>query len=316
MQNAILLTKTNKKKHDYGRTVFMILMMLVPAVHFAFFWIYVNIDTISLSFQSLDYMTGDYVPAGMRNYVYLWQELTKEGSALPTAIKNSFTLFLWNDFIIVPISILCAFVLSKKMPFGSGFKVIFFLPSIISVVVLTTIFQFMFDSTLGCVNIALEKMGLENIIPQEGWFGSKNTAFKMILFYGLWTGIGANIVLLTGAITRIPEDLFEAGRLDGLGLWGELWHLVVPLIGTTTSTLMLMGTTVIFTYFLQPMLLTGANSANVGTFTIALYIVNNVRDVGNYSLGSAVGVICIIVGTPIVLLVRKLLDWLFPAYEY
>ena len=78
----------------------------------------------------------------------------------------------------------------------------------------------------------------------------------------------------------VPAEVQEAGKLDGLGLMGELWHVVIPLIRSTLATLLLMGTAVIFSYFLQPKLLLGDAAANAKGFTIALYIVNNVRDNG------------------------------------
>ncbi len=305
-----------KKRFDWRRALFIILMMFIPAVHFLFFWVYVNIDTLRLSFQNFDYIKGEYVWYGFNNYKLLLEEFNKTGSVLPVAVKNSFMIFLWNNFIIVPISIIASFVLFKKMPGSNIFKVIFFLPSIISAVVLTLVYQFMFDSTFGIINKLLEIMKLDKIIPWNGWFGDPKTAFKMILIYGLWSGIGYNVVLLSGAMARIPDELFEAGKMDGIGFFGELWHIVVPLIGTNISTLLLMGTQVIFSYFLQPMLLTGGNAANVKTYTIALYIVNNIRNDGNYTMGATVGVICAIVGTPIVVSVRKLLDKTLPAYEY
>lgn len=315
MEKTLAYTQ-KKKKHDYRRTTFMILMMLVPVLHFAFFWIYVNIDTIKLSLERFNYVTGEYTFYGLGNYKWLWNEIIKEGSVLPTAFKNSFILFLWNDLVIVPISMVCAFVLYKRVPLSGMFKVIFFFPSIISVAVLTFVFGFMFDTQFGIVNKILERVGLEKIVPWDGWFGSPKTAFPLILFYGLWTGIGANIVLLTGAITRIPDELFEAAALDGIGSFGELFHIVIPLVGTNLSTLLLMGTTVIFTYFLPPLLLTGTNAANVGTYTIAMYIVTNVRDNGNYTIGATIGIVCILLGTPIVVATRKGLEAAFPAYEY
>lgn len=177
---------------------------------------------------------------------------------------NSFSVFLWNDFVIVPISLFCAFILYKKMPLGGAFKVIFFLPSIISVVVLTLAYRFMFDASFGFIPELLESIGLGDKVPFDGYFADKNYAWWMILLYGLWSGIGYNIVLVSGAMARIPEEIIEAGKLDGLSTFRELFSVTIPLIGPTLGTLLLLGTTVIFTYFLQPQLLLGDNAATDG----------------------------------------------------
>ena len=94
--------------------------------------------------------------------------------------------------------------------------------------------------------------------------------------------------------------------------------MVIPLIGSTLATLLLMGTAVIFSYFLQPKLLLGDAAASAKGYTIALYIVTNVRDNGTpqMAMGASIGVLCALIGTPIVLIVRKVLDKAFPVYEY
>ena len=242
----------------------------------------------------------------------------REGSVLPRAVLNSFSIFLWNDFVIVPISLFCAYILYKKVPLEGMFKVIFFLPSVISVVVLTLAYSFMFDVTLGFIPELLENLGLGDKIPFDGYFGDKAYAWWMILIYGLWSGIGYNIVLVSGAMARIPEDIIEAGKLDGLSVFRELFAVTIPLIGPTIGTLMLLGTTTIFTYFLQPQLLLGSNAEIVGGYTIALYIVSNVKGSGSaqMAMGATLGILCAIVGTPIVFVCRKAVDKFLPAYEY
>jgi ABC-type sugar transport system permease subunit len=293
-------------------------MMAVPVLHFVLFWLYINVDTIFLSFQKFDIGTGKWKLAGLQNYVSLWQEFTREGSVLPRAVLNSFSLFVWNDFIIVPISLFCAFVLYKKVPLGGFFKVVFFLPSIISAVVLTLVYSYMFDVSLGFIPTLLTDLGLGSKIPFDGYFGDKQYAWWMILFYGLWTGIGYNIVLISGAMARIPEEIIEAGKLDGLSTIKELFYVTIPLTGSTLGTLLLLGTTVIFSYFLQPQLLLGGSADVVGGYTIALYIVNNVKSAGTtqMAMGATIGILCAIVGTPIVFVTRKFIDRFLPAYEY
>lgn len=310
--------KPKRRKKSTNELVFICLMLLIPVAHFCLFWVSINVDTVAMSFQKFDYESGKWVFNGFNNYKALWQEFTRPASVLPTALKNSISVFLWNDFVIVPISVLCAFALYKKMPLGGAFKVIFFLPSIISVVVLTLTFSFMFDATLGAIPTFLEKIGLGRLVPFDGFFGDKRYAWKMILFYGLWSGIGYNIVLVSGAMARIPEEVVEAGKLDGLSSFKELFLVTIPLIGSTLGTLMLLGTTVIFTYFLQPQLLLGGSAEAVGGYTIALYIVSNVKSGGQtqMAMGATVGILCALIGTPIVLVSRKLIDRFLPAYEY
>ncbi len=307
--------KRKKRKKSANEIAFMITMMAIPVIHFCVFWLYINVDSIFLSFKAFDMKTGVWKWTGFSNYVELYRQFTKEGSVLPRALFNSFSVFLWNDFIIVPLSLFCSYMLYKKMPLNNVFKVIFFLPSIISVSVLTLAYSYMLNSSIPDF---LEKIGLEDLVPYGGFFANPATAWWTILIYGLWSGIGGNVVLISGAMARIPDEVIEAGKIDGLGLMGEFFHVIIPLIGSTLATLLLMGTAVIFSYFLQPKLILGDAAESAKGFTIGLYIVNNVRDNGTpqMAMGATIGVICAIIGTPLVIFTRNILDKLFPAYEY
>lgn len=307
-----ILKKQKKTPAEIG---FMIGMMAIPVLHFVIFWLFINVDSVFLSFQKYNMITGEWEWASFENYNALYVQFTKPESVLPRALLNSFTVFLWNDFVIIPISLFFAYILYKKLPGGDAFKVIFFLPSIISVVVLTLAYSYIFNKAIPDL---FRGLGIEDKLSWYGFFGNPKTAWWMVLWYGLWTGIGGNIVLMSGSMARIPTEVLEAGKIDGLSMMKELWYVVIPLIGSTIGTLLLMGTAVIFTYFLQPKLLLGDSAEAVGGFTIALYIVNNVRDNGTVQMaqGATIGVLCALIGTPIVVLSRKLIDKFFPVYEY
>ena len=243
-----------RRKKSANEIVFMIALMAIPVLHFCVFWLFVNFDSILLSFKRFDMLSGEWKWAGFANYKELYTAFVKPNSVLPRAVWNSFTVFLWNDFVILPISLFCAYMLYKKIPLNNLYKVIFFLPSIISVTVLTLSYSYMLNNFIPEL---FANLGLEKLVPFDGYFADPKTAWWTILLYGLWSGIGGNIVLMSGAMARIPAEVLEAGKLDGLGLMGELWYVVIPLIGSTLATLLLMGTAVIFSYFLQPKLLLG-----------------------------------------------------------
>lgn len=305
-----------KKKMPLSRKIFIISMIIYPILHFLVFWLYVNIDSIIMAFQDFNYFEEKEIFVGLENFEWALDELYRLGkSDLINCIKNSVLLFLSNNFVILPISIFCAYIFYKKVPGHKIFKVIFFLPNIISVVVLTLAFSFMFNTSFGPVNEFLKWIGLESIIPANGWFSDKKTAFIMVLIYCLWAGIGYNVVLLSGAIGRIPEEVIESGKLDGIGMWRELFVIVVPLIFPTITTLFVTGVTVIFTLFLQPMLLTGGGPFNHISGTISLFIVELVNASDLYK-AAAVGLLFSLVGIPLVQIVKFIFEKISPDVEY
>ena len=309
--------RRTKSRKSLNEKVFILVMLAIPVLHFLVFFVYINIDTVVLTFQEKT-LQGDYVflSQPFRNYTEFFSTAFKSYSVFPKAVRNSLNFFLLNDVVIVPVSVVLTYFLYKKMPLANVFRIIFYLPSIISVVVLTMLYRFMFDSSIGLIDSALNALGLGHLIPQHGWMGTKESALGLVIVYCIWSGLGGNVVLLTGAMKRVPVEIIESGKLDGVGMFRELWSIIIPLIGTTLATLFMLGTTVIFTFFLQPKLLTNGGP-NGETYTIAMYIVDNVKgDIGDLTKGATVGVICAIVGTPLVILTRKLLDKVFPVYEY
>jgi multiple sugar transport system permease protein/N-acetylglucosamine transport system permease protein len=247
----------------------------------------------------------------------MFQTFSQPYNALKPALRNSLLYFPFNNFVLLPISLVCAYLLYKKVAGYRAFRVIFFFPSIISVVVLTLVFGFMFSSTFGPVNSILKAIGLGKIIPSDGWLGSKSTAQPMIFLYCLWAGIGYNVVLFSGAMQRVPAEILESARIDGVGMVREFAQIIVPIIFPTISTLFIQGCTVVFTLFMQPMLLTGGGPNNE-TMTIAYYVVNMVKSGAPRNLidAATVGIFFSVIAIPVIFGIKALLERITPQVEY
>ena len=313
MDNTVVL-----KKRKSRNRLFIFLMLLVPLTYFFVFSIYMNVDTFVMSMQSVDRF-GNRSFTGFKNFINVFNDFYLDDSynVLKKALVNSLLFFPVNEFIGLPLSIIFAYFLYKKI-WGVGFfRVVFFLPSIISVVVLTMVFQFMFNSSFGPVNQILKTFGLGSLIPAGGWLGTTQTSLPLVFLYCIWSGIGYNIVLIQGAMSRVPYEVIESGTLDGIGVFKELFYVIVPMIFPTVSTMLIMGSTAVFTIFLQPMLLTGMENVN-GVKTVALLIVYYTKS-GAESLkiyAATIGVIMTLIGVPIVLSFKWMLEKITPSVEY
>ena len=312
-----MATAKRKKKRDMSRVVFVVSLMALPIISFIVFTVYINFNTIVMSFQYRN-SKGDYVfnANPFKNYIDFFRDVSSPYSQFLTMIENSLMYFAVNDFVIVPISVVLCYFLYKKVFLHQVFRVVFYLPCIVSMVVMVMVYSFMFDSSFGIIDPLLTKLGLEDKIPQWGWLGTRTTANSLIVGSCIWSGLGGNLILLGSAMGRIPEELVEAGKIDGIGFFRELWSITIPLIGTTLATLYMMGTTVIFTFFMQVKLIS-SGGPNGQTFTLMLYIVEVVKaDTRDLSGAATVGMLVAAIGTPLVLLTRWTVDKIFPAYEY
>jgi len=308
---ATVVKNPEKKKAERKRRLFILSMLAFPVAHFLIFFVYININTISLSLQRLNFMTNEVRFVGLSNFLKFFDDY-KTNPVLPKALFNSLMFIPVTNFILLPLSILCAYVLFKKVPMHKVFRTVFFAPSIISIVILTMVFSFMFDSTFGVFNSFLKLIGLESL--QRVWFGDPATAMPMVFLYCVWAGIGYNVVLLNGAISRIPTEIIEYGQLEGIGMMNEMCRVVIPMIWPTISTVFIMGSTSAFTIFLQPKLLTGGGP-NGASYTIALYIIDQVN-AGNLEYAAAVGIFFAVIGVLIIMAFKAILDRVGQTVEY
>lgn len=302
-----------RKRDNFGRKIFIASILAYPILHILVFKIFMNASSIALAFQKVN-VFGEYSFNSFNNFEELFSKISESATGYKDAIVNSILFFPLDTCVILPTSVVCAYYLFKKVPGAKIFRVVFFLPSIISIVALTLCYKFMLDYTLGPIPNLLRSMGLESWLPAEGFTSAKLSIARPVVFiYCLWAGIGYNVLLVQGAVSRIPSSLFESARLDGCGMWKEFSSIVVPCSMETIMSMFLLGCSTPFTIFLQPKLITGDN----GMKTINSLIVAGTQGTAMKQIEAATwGFIFLLIGVPFVLFCRWGLRKLTPEVEY
>lgn len=278
---------TEKKHGKLKRTLFIAAFLAIPLIHFCVFWLYINIDTIRLTFFT--YAKGSFKFIGFENYVDLFKDIFM-GQSLYS--QRSF----WNSFhaiainlIILPLSIITAYAFYKKIPATGFFRVIFYLPSIISLVILATAFRHMFrqdfeHNVFGPIASILDWMGIQ--APGGAWLNFMDngapTFWPLVYIFCILNGLGTNVILISSAMNRIPTEVSEAAKLDGCGFFYELTHVTLPLVMPTITTWVMVIWTSVFGFYLQPMLIVNNTSQSAAVMTSAWQIFNAAQDPTNY----------------------------------
>lgn len=299
--------KTKAKLYEWG---FIAVMLAVPLTNLVIFYFAVNINSVLMAFQ--ENLGGKTVWSGYQ-FTRLFKELGMSDFIITEAIRNTLVFFLLGLLIINPLSLLLAYFLYKKIIGYRIFRFVFFLPSIISATVLTALYKQLIAPG-GVVALVVEALG--GSVPLLGYLATEGTALTAIVIYTLWTGFGVNIILFNGAMTRIPEEVMEYARLDGVGSGRELVQIIIPLIWPTLSTIITFAFVGIFTASGPILLFT---KGQYGTYTISFWIydlVQGVNKVINLEYASAVGLFFTLIGAPIVLIVRMLINKAVDAVEY
>lgn len=288
------------------RTLFIVGMLSIAIANFLVFWLYVNFNSILMAFQM---QTSKGLVWTMDNFERFFREVKIPDFQLGLAIKNSMLLYVTGTFISLPLSLLFAYYLFKKVLGANVFRVVFFLPSIISAAVLVTLFKYLVMPS-GPLNEILSMLSGRDVAIE--WVVDEQYSMFTILYYTVWTGFGGNIVMLTGAIRRIPEDVIEYGKLEGISMTRELFNIVIPLMWPTLSTLLICNTAGLFTASGPVLLFT---EGQFGTMTLGYFIFDKVQ-AGQYYYPSAIGLIFTFVGVPVTLGVKWLCDHVIEDVQY
>jgi len=312
-----LATKQQKKvkRRSKAKIIFIIVMLAYPLVRFGVTWLYINPSTVLSSFMRYDPGNNElrfFQHDILVNYRLLWNEIRTD-AVRRRMIVNSFIYLPVTVLISLPLSALFSYFLCKKMPLQNTFRVIFYLPTIIPIAVLTLTFRFSFDD-LGFMNEFLRNIGIDP--PAGGYFGP-NTAQLMIFVYCVWAGLGFNIVLISGAMSRLPQDVLEYGKIEGVGLFREFSQIFIPMIWPTIVTLFMIGMTAPLTIFLQPYFLMDSSTAGqFNTGTISLHIFGGFNNLEVLPRLTAFGLFFSVIYVPIVLLTRKFMNRFFSEVDY
>lgn len=307
--------KTKKFKDN----VFVICLLAWPVLHFLVFWLYVNARNILLVFQRYNIFTGEYEWYGFKRFADIFQKMILGGDVtLNNAFWNSVFSIVINLLVILPLAFFSAYTFYKKVPAEKYFRVMFFLPSIISSVVLTMSYKYMFHSDFGPMAQLIEK--LFGYAPD--YFATtqeSKTIWPMIYIYCVWAGLGSNVILISGAMLRIPKEITESARIDGVGFWREMGGIVLPLIMPTLSNYIIIGVLGMFSFMMQPMLIAGEGGGEQGhTLTVALHVFNLVNGGTESSSiqAATIGLVMCVVGAPFVYLTKFITGKLTPDVDY
>jgi ABC-type sugar transport system permease subunit len=281
------------KKNAY----WFIYPMLTIAVIGMIKYLWINFSSILLSF-SVENEFGEQIYT-FANFERLFAEFENETSEIWRALVNTLKYFFMYTVKNL-VSFVVASFLYKKIWGYKIYRVIFYLPSIVSPIILVGVWDSML-STGGVFDlISTAVTGNQYVNPLV----NDATATNVILIFSFWVGFGTSLLMFVGAMNRVPEEILDAGLIDGCGMGREFFSIMVPLTWETLSTMILLTTMSVFTASGPILYFTGGQN---NTNTLSFWIFNQTRG-GIYNYPSAVGLFFTIAALPIVVGCRWLMN--------
>lgn len=304
--------------------LFIFALVIIPLIHFAVFWVYVNGATIFRTLFVFSEKTGKYTWNGLDKYVEIFREwvlgIPEAGQSIDTVAPLHRTF--WNSFraiyinlILYPIVIVTAFAFYKKIRFEKFFRICFYLPQLISISVLAIMFRNLFDPLYGPISSLINSITGKKV---EFLTYESGALWPLIYSFAIWTGLGANVIMLSGAMSRIPADIGEYCQLEGVGFWRELVQIVIPLIMPTLGVYLVNILLSVFAFMMQPLMILGGIEGDGQYFdTIGWYIFRaSSQGVKSAHEASTLGLLLTIMITPFVVGLRVFIKKVTPDVQF
>lgn len=282
------------------RFVFACLAPAVILVALFMFWPTVNVFRMSL--YRMGGITNRKEFIGLQNFKTLMEDKN-----FLEAMQNTILIIVMVMIFTIVFAILFAAILQRgKFKGKNFFRVIFYIPNILSIVVIGGIFGAIYDPSNGLLNTFLEAVHLDFLTHK--WMGEPKIVIYSIIFALVWQAIGYYMVMYMSGMSAIPEDLYEAASLDGSSEINTFFTVTLPLIWTnirTTLTFYIISTINLSFLFVQIMTDGGPNGK---TEVFLNYMYKQAYGNGAYGYGMAIGVIVFIFSFVLAAIVNKITD--------
>ena len=197
-----------------------------------------------------------------------------------TAIYNTLKFLVVHIPLQIIVALLLAEILNQKIILRPFFRAAFFLPVVVSGVVVSMLWQQLYGFDTGILNRLLSTFGLGKI----GWLVDPDMAMVSIAIMATWKNVGLYIILFLVGLQTVPPQYYEAADLEGASHWQKFWHITLPMINPTIFMVVILSTIGGFSLFIEPYIMTGGGPLN-STLSAVLYIYKQAFT--NYHMGYA-----------------------------
>lgn len=306
-ENGAFEIKQEKNTMQRQEQRFLFFFLMYAVIQFVIFYIGVNINSILLAFQEYDVLNAVFRPVGFDNFGQVINDIFVNGKLLP-AIKNSAILFA-SSFIGIPLHIIVAYGVFKKIPCAGFLKIMLFMPNMINSMVFVVCGEYIISYGFPLM------FGPSAADLLSRYYYS---SFWTILLFGFWLNLSSGLVIYLGAMSGIDNEVMEYCQLERLSTIRELWSIVVPLIFPTVTTYIIVAIAGFFTNYGFFFSFVGETSGPYDTLGFRFFVMVAGEKSGGpqyYPYASAGGLMFTVVLTPVTLMIRRLLQKYGPSED-
>ena len=286
-------------KSNFRRTGFILLCVAPAVILFTIFMVVPTFNVFRLSLYQRSTFNPNEVFIGLKNFQMLMKDAT-----FIRSMQNMLLLIVMVTIFTMGTALVFAGILTREKLKGQDFyRIVFYIPNILSVVVISGIFSAIYDIDRGLLNSILNIFGKEGIL----WKGEQHVIMSLVIAM-VWQAIGYYMVMYMASMSAVPGSLYESAGLDGANRFQQFFQITIPLIWTnirTTLTFFIISTINMAFLFVSAM--TGGGPNNASNVAL-LYMYNQKNLGGGYGYAMAIGVVIFLVSFGLSALVNKVTE--------
>jgi N-acetylglucosamine transport system permease protein len=218
------------------------------------------------------------------------------------ALSHNLIVLLVLPIITLSIALLFAGLFTQGLKGAKFFRVVFFFPQVMSVAVVAILWSFVFHPTMGILNGIIGAItGLFGVRwPDFPWLGNVTTVLPAVMSVAIWQVVGFYMVLFIAGMQSIPDEYYEAARIDGANGWKQFWKITIPLLWETIRTaIVFLAIAAMDMYAYVTILTNGTGGPSRAANVLSTYMYDQAFGGGNnsnpFGYGTAIGVVLLII---------------------
>lgn len=224
VKNVVLPTAIGRT-YSFKNTQLVGLLFVLPVVlGTLFFNIIPTIATLGISLTNYDLLTSP-TWAGLDNYIRLLND-----PFAAAAFRNTLVFTIGMVVLGLPVGLGLALLVNRPLFGIQVIRLVYMIPYVSSTIAVALVWQWILNGRLGLLNQALKLIGLEG----QAWLTDPNIAMYSIIVISVWQSVGYNMLLFLAGLQGVPEELYEAAKIDGGGPWKRFRHITLPMLSPTT----------------------------------------------------------------------------------
>jgi len=219
------------------------------------------------------------------------------------SILNTLKFLVVHIPLQIIIALALAEVLNQKIRLRGFFRAAFFMPVVISGVVVTIMWQQLLSYENGIINRLLVSIGLGKI----GWLTDPDVSMISIALMATWKNVGLYVILFLVGLQTVPKQYYEAADLEGASHWQKFTRITIPMINPTIFMVMVLSTLGGFSLFIEPYILTGGGPMN-STLSAVLYIYKEAFEYYHMGYSATLGLFFALMIVLVVLIQKRFIE--------